>query len=165
MPEAEKVVNKLKELFPSLLNEDIGVRALKRENQWLVFLSKEGHEEMFVLPEDFVSSCVEMGYCHLYRDKCTRAMGLLMEAINSYRTSSVKVIEKLKRLIPELNASEITIAASEDEQTWSFFMTKKGISRPVEFKLPTEIILRCDEGECQELKEAARIAYRCLQGI
>lgn len=164
MKEAEKIVDKLKELYPFLVEEDVGVRAMKRKEDWIVFFSKDGHEQAFSLPEDFITSCIEQGYCHLYREKCTRALGLLMEDIRSPATSAASVIRKLKELIPGLDNPEITIAVSEEKPSWTFFMTKIGASRPVEFKLPSEVVSCSGEEGCEELRKAAEVAYRCLLG-
>jgi hypothetical protein len=164
--EAEKVVGKLKELYPILVEQEIGVTVLPKENQWMVFFSRAGHEEAFPLPKDFVSACIEQGYCHIYREECTRALGRLMEAIESYKTSAAAVVAKMRELVPELKSPEITIAVSEDEPAWAFFMTIKGATRPVEYRLPMEVIARCLEGgDCQELKKATLVAYRCLMGV
>ncbi len=44
-------------------------------------------------------------------------------------------------------------------------MTIKGSSRPVEYRLPMEVIERCMEGDCRELKKATVTAYNCLRGV
>ncbi len=165
MPEAQRVVVKLNELYPYLEADGIEVKALKWNDQWLVYFSKHGHQEVFHLPVDFVDSCVDQGFCHLYREKITDALGRLKEAIQSYKASAAHVIEKLTQLVPELKDPAITIAVSEDDPLWSFFMTIKGASRPVVYKLPMELIERClEKGECEELRQATLIAFNCLKG-
>jgi hypothetical protein len=161
----DKVVNKLHELYPLLKSEQIGVTVIPRESQWLVFFNKSGHEEAFTLPGDFIASCVEQGYCIRYRDECTQALGRLMEAVRSFKSSAAGVVAKLRHLVPELEHPEIVIAVSEEEPAWSFFMTMKGVSRPVEYKLPCEVIERCmEQGDCDDLCKASLVAYRCLMG-
>jgi hypothetical protein len=163
--ESDKIVKKLHEFYPSLKAEGIGVAAIRREGEWLVFFSKDGHEEAFTLPGDFISSCVEQGFCSLYREECTQALGRLMEAIRSFKTSAAMVVAKLRQLVPELADPAIIVAVSEDDPTWSFFMTRKGVNRPVEYKLPVEVINRCFErDDCEELRKASLIAYNCLIG-
>ncbi len=166
MVEADKVARKIQELYPILQSERIGVTVLPRDDQWLVFFSKEGHEEVFSLPGDFVGSCIEQGVCNLYREECTQALGRLMEAVRSHKASAAMVVAKLKHLVPELNDPAIVIAVSEDDPLWSFFMTRKGVPHPVEYKLPVEVIERClERQECGELKEASLVALRCLMGV
>jgi hypothetical protein len=163
--ESERVVKKLKELYPFLVEEKVGVTAIPRDNEWLVFFGKGGHEEAFTLPGDFITSCVEKGICGLYREECTQALGRLMESIRARKASAAQVVSKLKWVVPELDDPGIIIAVSEDEPFWSFFMTRKGSRRPVEFKLPSEIIDACiGERDCTELKKAATTAYQCLIG-
>jgi hypothetical protein len=165
MPESQKVINKIKELYPYLVSEEIGVRAIPNDDTWLVFFSMEGHEEVFSLPRDFVSACVEQGFCHLYREEITRALGLLTEATRSFKTSAAMVVDRLTKLVPELRDPDITIAVHEEEPAWQFFMTKKGASRPVDYRLPMEVIERCvEKGDCEELRQATLMAYRCLVG-
>jgi hypothetical protein len=164
--EAKKVRDKLEELYPVLKSEGIGVTVLPRDEEWLVFFAKEGHEEAFTLPGDFVSSCIEQGFCQLFRTECTQALGHLMEAVRSHKASAALVVARLKRLVPELNDPEIIIAVSEDDPLWSFFMTRTGVTRPVEYKLPVEVIERClEQHDCTELQKASLVAYQCLMGI
>jgi hypothetical protein len=165
MTDAQRIVEKIKELYPQLNDGGIGVKAYPMAEKWLISFTREGHEVTFFLPGDFVGSCVDQGYCYDFREDCTLALGRLLDMSKHPGVSATEVVKKIKHLVPEMAVPEISIVVSQDDPTWSFFLTRKGTSRPVEYRLPKEVIDCClEHDDCSELARASRTGLECLLG-